>query len=327
MEADYRGKAALGQENIGLTPISLRYKDATMKHVEQIGPLWVIRGKNKGRYPHCHSIFLPQAGILIDPASDREVLNQLREERKVKAVWLSHWHEDHFKDLDLFDDLPLFITKEDAPPLSSLEEFLAGYDSEEDFKYWQQVLLKDFHFRPRFPTGYLTPGTTVELPGVTVDLIAAPGHTPGHLALFFREGEILFLADYDLTPFGPWYGDHNSSIEDTLTSIKRLKEIPARIWLTSHETGVFSSPPGDLWDRYERVIYEREEKLLKALEKPRTLEEIVDLWIIYGRPREPRAFFAFGERAHMKKHLQSLLTRGLIGQENGLFFLTHQKRH
>lgn len=291
-----------------------------MKHGEKIGPLYFIRGKNKGRYPYCHSIFIPEAGIIIDPASDREILERLRREGKVKAVWLSHWHEDHFKDLDLFDDLPLFISPEDALPLSGLNEFLAGYDSEEDFKYWEKVLLEEFHFRPRKPAGYLIPGTTMELPGVTVDIIAAPGHTPGQVALFFREAEILFLADYDLTPFGPWYGDHNSSIEDTISSIRRLKEIPARIWLTSHETGLFTSSPGERWDRYEGIIYEREEKLLKALKEPRTLEEIVDLWIIYGRPREPKAFFAFGERAHMKKHLQSLLKRGLIGQENGRFF-------
>jgi len=292
------------------------------KSIEEFGPLWFIWGKNKGKYPYCHSIFLPEAGILIDPASDRETLIRLRETGSVKAVWLSHWHEDHLKDLDLFDDLPLFISREDAEPLSSLEAFLAGYDSEEDFQYWQEVLLKEFHFRPRFPAGFHRPGTTVKLPGVTVELIPAPGHTPGHLALFFPEVEILFLADYDLTPFGPWYGDHNSSIEDTISSLKRLKEIPARLWLASHETGVFISPPDELWDRYERVIYEREEKLFEALKRPLSLEEIVDLWIIYGRPREPRAFFAFGERAHMKKHLKSLIAKGLVAEEKGRFFRT-----
>ncbi|MCX7982132.1 MAG: MBL fold metallo-hydrolase [Syntrophales bacterium] len=290
-----------------------------MKHIERIGPLWFIRGQNRGRYPYCHSIFLPEAGILIDPASDRETLTQMRDEGLVKAIWLSHWHEDHFKDLDLFDDLPFFIARKDAPPLSSLEEFLAGYDSEEDFAYWQQVLLTEFHFRPRYPAGYLIPGTTVVLPGTRVDVIAAPGHTPGHVALFFQEGEILFLADYDLTPFGPWYGDHNSSIEDTLASLRYLRNIPARVWLTSHETGIFTSSPGELWDKYEGVVYEREKRLLQALEKPKTMEEIVNLWIIYGRPREPRAFFAFGERAHMKKHLKSLIDRGLVTHKNGLF--------
>ncbi|MDD1632349.1 MAG: hypothetical protein LUP91_09100, partial [Methylococcaceae bacterium] len=67
------------------------------------------------------------------------------------------------------------------------------------------------------------------------------------------------------------------------------------------------------------VIAERERKLLAVLEKPQSLEEIVDAWIIYGRPREPRAFFAFGERVHMIKHLDHLQKRGLVIQEHRLY--------
>jgi len=206
--------------------------------ITDLGPLWFIPGKNKGRYPYCHSLFLHEAGIIIDPASDRETLQCLKREHTVQGVWLSHWHEDHFKDLDLFDDLPFFIAPADAPPLASINAFLAAYDFPEDLHFWEEVLQTEFHFRPRQPSGYLTPGVTLSLPGNTVEVIAAPGHTPGHLAFFFREIEALFLADYDLTPFGPWCGDQDSSIDDTITSIERLRRIPARLWLTSHEQGI-----------------------------------------------------------------------------------------
>jgi predicted transcriptional regulator len=67
------------------------------------------------------------------------------------------------------------------------------------------------------------------------------------------------------------------------------------------------------------VITEREKKLLVLLDQPRTLEEIVNSWIIYGRPREPKAFFAFGERVHMIKHLEHLQKRGIILSENGRY--------
>lgn len=291
-------------------------------NIVDLGPVWFIPGENQGKYPYCHSLFIRDAGIIIDPASDRDTLRHLREEHHIQAVWLSHWHEDHFKDLDLFDDLPLFITRKDAPPLSSLEEFLVAYDSAENSPFWVTVLIEEFHFRPRIPAGYLEPETTVSLPGLNIDIIATPGHTPGHLALFFREPEILFLADYDLTAFGPWYGDRNSSIADTINSLNRLQQIPARIWVTSHEKGIFTSPPEDRWDKYLEVIYERERKLLHALEQPKALEELVEEWIIYGRPREPRAFFAFGERAHLKKHLEDLIKRGLVQKIADRFVLT-----
>ncbi|MBU2252620.1 MAG: hypothetical protein KKI04_04130, partial [Proteobacteria bacterium] len=59
-------------------------------------------------------------------------------------------------------------------------------------------------------------------------------------------------------------------------------------------------------------IAEREKRLLDLLETPRTLKEIVEAWIIYKRPREPKAFFAFGERVLMKKHLEHLIRRDIV---------------
>jgi hydroxyacylglutathione hydrolase len=150
---------------------------------------------------------------------------------------------------------------------------------------------------------------------LTVEIIPTPGHTPGHLAFYFREAKILFLGDYDLTAFGPWYGDLYSDIDQTIASIHRLRAIPADTWLTGHETGFFDCQPGILWDNYERIIYDREDKLLDLLVVPRTLEEVVAACIVYGRPREPQAFFEFGERALMKKHLEWLAKKGRIVQD------------
>jgi hypothetical protein len=128
------------------------------------------------------------------------------------------------------------------------------------------------------------------------------------------------MGDYDLFKFGPWYGDTESSIEETIASVNRLRDYPAGAWLVGHEAGVFDQDPGKMWDEYLDVISKREEKLYAFLERPRTLEEIVGAWIVYGRPREPKAFFEFGERALMKKHLKRLWEQGRIGQaENGYY--------
>ena len=68
------------------------------------------------------------------------------------------------------------------------------------------------------------------------------------------------------------------------------------------------------------VIGVREAKLLDLLRKPRTLEEIVNAWIIYGKPREPKAFYEFGERAHMEKHLNRLMSHGVVAIEDEKYF-------
>lgn len=282
------------------------------------GAAWFIPGENNGKYPFCHSVYIDGAGILIDPASDRKRLEEIRDRHGVKAIWLSHWHEDHFMYLDLFGDVPLWISRADAPPLSDLEILLDWYGiaDDEHRQYWRQFMLEQFNFRPRRPHGFLNGGEQIRLGDLTVDVIATPGHTPGHLAFFFREPAVLFLGDYDLTRFGPWYGDAHSSIEETITSIERLKQIPARVLLTSHETGIFERPSDAPWERYERVIHERESRLQQALDRPKSLDEIVNLYLIYGRPREPRAFYDFCERALIKKHIERLEQRGMVLREH-----------
>jgi hydroxyacylglutathione hydrolase len=287
---------------------------------KHFGPIWFIPGENNGKYPFCHSIYIEGAGILIDPASDRRRLEVIRDRHGVNAVWLSHWHEDHFMYLDLFENVPLWISRADAPPLSDLEILLDWYGiaNDEHRQYWRQLMLEQFNFRPRRPHGFLQGGEQIRLGGgeLTVDVIAAPGHTPGHMALYFREPDVLFLGDYDLTRFGPWYGDVHSSIEETIASLERLKRIPARVLLTSHETGIFEQPSDAPWEQYERVIHEREGKLMQTLDRPKTIEEIVNLYLIYGRPREPRAFYEFCERALITKHIERLEQRGMVLREH-----------
>jgi glyoxylase-like metal-dependent hydrolase (beta-lactamase superfamily II) len=218
--------------------------------------------------------------------------------------------------------LPLCISESDAPPLSDIDLFLDSYGEIDDKEreYWRSILRDQFHFRPRKPSRFLRDGEIIQFDNVTVEVIGAPGHTPGHIALLFKEPEVLFLADYDLTGFGPWYGDVHSSIEKTIESVNRLRNVPAKVWLACHETGIYEEAPRDLWDRYLAVIGEREKKILDLLSKPRTFGEIVGAWIFYGKPLEPKSFWEFGERLHMKKHLEKLINEGVIETDGTKYF-------
>lgn len=288
-----------------------------MMEPKTFGPVRVIFGKNQGKYPYCHSLYIEEAGVIIDPASDREALQDLRDRGRVSAVWLSHFHEDHFSEIDVFDGLPIWISQRDAPPMASMSVFLDWYGIEgiAEREYWQRFMEEQFHYRPRKPSRFFQDGEVIDLGSEQVEVISTPGHTPGNLSFLFRRSEILFLGDYDLTSFGPWYGDRYSSIEETIASIHRLRDIPAKLWLTSHEAGVFTSAPDLVWSRYEEVIFERERKLLAFLKKERTFQEIRNTWICYGKPREPKAFFEFAEGALIRKHLEYLLKRGLAKKQ------------
>jgi hydroxyacylglutathione hydrolase len=290
----------------------------------RFGPIWFIPGENRGRYPFCHSVYIDGAGVLIDPASNRELLIQLRKSRGVKMIWLSHWHEDHLMHLDLFDDLPFWVSDKDALPFSDLEVFIDcyGVDHEPYREYWRHVLKEQFHFKPRRPERYLHGGQIIDLGVQTVKVISTPGHTPGHLAFLFQESGVLFIGDYDLSRFGPWYGDVYSSIEETIESVTHLRNIPAKVLVASHDTGIFTEEPGKLWEDYLNIINERDRRLLELLEKPRSIKEIVEACVVYGKPREPKAFFEFGERALMKKHLERFMKLGKVVQEKGRYTKT-----
>ena len=288
------------------------------------GPISFIPGNNNGRYPYCHSLYVQaDRKILIDPSSNRQRLQELRENPGVDEVWLSHFHEDHIKYLNVFDDLDLYVAEADAPPLADINNFLDYTAMDEPLfrDYWSRMMEEKFNYRSRKPAGFLNEGT-INLGGVEVEVVPAPGHTMGHTCFFFREQEILFLGDYDLTRFGPWYGDRYITIDQIVDSVNMLRKIPARIWLASHEDGVFESEPGELWDDYLKVIDERESLLLDLLKEPRNIDQIADAHIIYKKPREPKDFYEFGEKALMGKHLDRLIERGLVVRENDLFHLT-----
>jgi hydroxyacylglutathione hydrolase len=282
------------------------------------GPLTFVPGENSGRYPFCHSLYINgDKKIIIDPASKREKLLELKEGPGVDVAWLSHYHEDHFIYLELFSDKELWMSGPDAPALENIDNILDlyGIEDKKERELWGNFMVESFNYRPRKVDRIFDENEVIDLGSVNVEVISAPGHTAGNLAFYFREVEVLFIGDYDLLKFGPWYGDRDSDIDQTIASAQKLRKIPAKVWITSHDKGVYLEDPGHLWDDFLDVIFEREAKLLELLSKPRTTDEIVEARIVYKKPREPKLFYEFGERALMKKHLDRLMSNGEVKKE------------
>ncbi len=279
------------------------------------GPIHFVPGSNSGRYPHCHSLYIEaDQKVLIDPSSDRNRLIEILNGPGVDMVWLTHYHEDHIKDLDLFRERELWMSAADAPAIADMDTFIDSYciENPAEREFWREEMIAKFHYQPRRANRLFSAEEVIDLGGVTVEVIPTPGHTPGHRSFFFREQALLFIGDYDLTRFGPWYGDRYSDIDATIASVKHLRGIPAKIWVVSHESGIFEEEPGELWDQYLNIIDKREAQLLDLLREPRTMDDIVDACILYRKKREPKEFYDLGERLHMGKHLDRLLRQGLV---------------
>ena len=141
-----------------------------------------------------------------------------------------------------------------------------------------------------------------------------PGHTAGHCALVVEGEGVAFIGDIDLTGFGPYYGDATSSLADFQRSLARVKEIEARVWVTSHHRGVVTERAAfvQALARFAHKIDERSDKLLGYLrERPQTLDELAARRILYP-PGFELPYVEAAERRSIEQHLMELHQQGAV---------------
>ncbi len=289
--------------------------------IQDFGPIQLIPGRNGGRYPYCHSLLLRgEETWLVDPSSDKDFLQALARSRQVTAVFLSHFHEDHQKYNYLFLDAQFYVPAAELQAFTSLKGVFAfmGVNTAELRSYLEEILTRDFHFQPPAKLTPYYPGQRFHTGEITLEIVPAPGHTPGHSCFAFPNQDLVFLADIDLTPFGPWYGDAASDLRAYEKTLIQLGNIKAQTFITAHEQGIFTPEQARAGLAYFRqVIQDRDAQLLNSLKTPKTLSQLLNLRLIYGKSREPTFVYDHMETQMLTKHLNRLL-------EDGLIFLTPQ---
>jgi glyoxylase-like metal-dependent hydrolase (beta-lactamase superfamily II) len=284
------------------------------------GEIVFIRGENNGRFPNAHCLFVDDdVPTVIDPASRPEELERLESEKGVRLVINSHYHVDHVRYNRLFPNAEFVAHEADVPAISSLEENarIVGIADKSWAPVWKQVMRDVWGYTDTEVSRAVVDGDEISLGANTVRFIHTPGHTPGHMCIEFVEERAVYLADIDLTRFGPWYGNKSSSIDDFLASIERLKSVDADTWYTSHGEGIIRGDIKGRLDAYASVVIDRESRLLDFLEEPRTMQEIIDRAVIFGRRWDPPEMFEFFEGMMAEKHLVRLERAGLISQTSG----------
>jgi len=279
--------------------------------------LFFLPGRRGGRFPHCNSLLIEDAGrAVIDPASDAKELKALAEEG-VQVVLLSHFHTDHIRDLKLFPKAAIYIHQADAPALRDFEEmirFVWGHLADQSGN-WGGRKLRELGEYGWTPARELKDGEELVIGSTRVQVVHTPGHTPGHSCFWFPEAQVLFAADMDLTEFGPWYGNAASSVDDTLASLEKLKQLRPRLTVTGHEVGMIEGDITARLDAFARVIAEREARILQCLQEPLTHEELVRKGTIYGPHYSPDNLNHWMEWRMTWHHLRSLEKRGIISQD------------
>lgn len=286
--------------------------------IELFRNVFLVPGENGARFPYCNGLYLKgrEVRLLIDAGMGRAAVEACRE-AGVDLVLLSHCHIDHRLTIPLLNGVPVWAHETEAPFLGDRDLFVealgfrrGGFDA--------AGLFRDFPIPTVEVQQTLHHGQLLDLGGLTVEVLHTPGHSPGHLSFFIPEAGLLFSADIDLTPFGPFYGHDFARIDDFIASIRRLRGRTAAVLASGHG-GPFFDALAERFSAYEQVIYDRDQRVLQCLDKPRPLAGLVNRNLFYPHYPEPEALIRWFEQVHLEKQLARLIALGRVREEGGLF--------
>ncbi len=284
--------------------------------------LSLIRGSNRGRFPMCH-VFLVQDRVsaLIDTGCGLDLLALVQERFHLDLIINSHGHPDHSSGNWMYPDVPLYAPLYGAQThgrLRPLSHRFLGKGPLAD--YWTQWIPKLMGFRDREPTDYFDDGHVFDFGTLKLHAIHTPGHTGDHFCLYEPENRILLSFDIDLTRFGPWYGNLESSLADFRHSLAEIRRLDPLLIASSHAE-VITEHVGQSVDAYARVLDRRNEHLKKLLAHARTRTDLIEASPIYGHyPFEPELLQWFEGRM-IDLHLEEMISLGSAQTDGQRFWL------
>jgi len=143
-----------------------------------VGPIaencFVLRREGSGR------------GLIVDPGDEPDRVLAAVEQMgvKVDAILVTHCHFDHIgavAPVATITGAPVYCPELEKPVLADIMSYVpyAGIGPFESYEADEAV----------------SGGETLELAGLTVDVIFTPGHSPGHVTYSIRDEEAMFSGD------------------------------------------------------------------------------------------------------------------------------------
>lgn len=302
----------------------------------------IIPGEDGCRFPHCTSLLIDDdVKVLIDPGAGLKTLTRLKRETSIDLVINTHYHFDHIAYNYLFDQARTIINEHEAPcyrdkkylaSLLGMEEVYgpawvdawiariadpatkqSPFSPQNRHEWWLSASRVDEEYRW---------GDVMDFGKTRMQVIGAPGHSKGFSCLNFPDQGVMYVADLDLTSFGPWYAGSDGDIDCFIASCESIKAIDCDCFITGHEKGSLNRKDflAGL-DRFIEIIDERDRKILSVLQRPLSLKEIVDQGLIYGRKYHVDAWIYMWEFLMIKKHVRRMIARGQINDLGGRFVM------
>lgn len=292
----------------------------------QVGPVEFIWARNSKEFLFANSIYIKgKPSIIVDPSAAFTYIEQLATTHAVDMVLNTHYHADHRSLNGLFQKALFASHEADAAAIRSYETYekIADPDPQSSYALWRKQVFQKYHIVDCPVAKLYQDKDVVETDATTIEVVHIPGHTPGHIALWFKDLKLLYISDIDLTPYGPWYANIVSDIDQFKDSVKKVMNIEADYYVTSHGERLY--PPEKFHEKIERFYRqfdERDEKILNLLkEGPKELVHIASEAIVYRRPSLVDPLKAYFQWQMVVKHLQRLEKQGMIRREGEKYIL------
>lgn len=180
--------------------------------------VFLIRGRNNGRFPFSHSVVVTckdGGAVLIDTGCGIDLLNEIKARFDVQYVVNSHTHPDHSAGNWVLGESKvkaIYVPEEGFETSGNIKVLSERFAEPGPLaEFWTKFVVNTMGMKDCRPTDSFSDRRPLELGGTTLVPVHTPGHTVDHYCIYEPEKRILFSFDFDLTPFGPWYG-HRESI-------------------------------------------------------------------------------------------------------------------
>jgi glyoxylase-like metal-dependent hydrolase (beta-lactamase superfamily II) len=284
------------------------------------GPVTVFFGEKNGKYPDGNQVVVRGADALA-VFDTPQVANRIGDAfDAADLAILGHVHEDHMAGLHRIPRATVHVHEADVEAARSWAGLSRHYGYPDDvLGPLRAKIEREFDYAPRPDAIAYADGARWDLGGgVTVRAVHMPGHTAGHCVLLVEPEGLAFVGDIDLSSFGPYYGDATSDLGAFRRSLRRVAEVPASVWVTSHHKGVYTDRAAfeAALRAFEATLGAREAKLLAMLgDAPRTLDELVAMRLLYPQGHE-EVWIDCAERRTIAQHLDEMLADGRVRRDD-----------
>lgn len=209
----------------------------------------------------------------------KKIFQKRNEPFQLTRVLPSHVHPDHFsglKALKEYIDVEILLTEKMANIINSRESFYDYYESDNYFK--QNFIKTSFSNRLKLelrkpllhffyqliyglsfiehPDKIINERASLWIDGQDWQIFPSPGHSSDHISLYNEEEGVLFSGDNILRTVTTWLGPPNSDIEQYISSIKHIKDLPnLKLILPAH-----GSPITNPYERIEDILSHRQKR-------------------------------------------------------------------